>query len=95
MANNLGGSAAAHRLRHLLASIRAVAPAAAITFVNWSTSRAPSPRRIAAQPIEAVARSDAADVVRAGEVLAALHATQGVGERALYARYGRDKVRPV
>ena len=35
MANNLFGGDSAHGLRHLLAAIRAVAPAAAIVFVNW------------------------------------------------------------
>ena len=35
MANNLFGGDSANELSHLLAAVRAVAPAAAIVFVNW------------------------------------------------------------
>ena len=136
VANNLFGTSAASaaNLRQLLVAIRAVAPNAAVTFVNWAkravtaieqaalgpsrsmdarvhaSSRRPLRHGMCREmcmlsrllaclrthaPIEQVASSDAADVVRAGEVLARLRVqklTYSRSSSALYAALGADKV---
>ena len=56
VANNLFDGDSATSLRRLLASIRAVAPAAAIVFVNWLRNLVG-----ASEVIEKVARLEATD----------------------------------
>ena len=64
MANNLFDGDSASSLRRLLSAVRAVAPSAAIVFVNWLRNLDG-----AGTIIEKVARSEAADIVRAGSVI--------------------------